>query len=307
MRGDGHPSRTAVAGSLVRSTRKHRAGSPRTLAQAVAVAGVRPLDLAPGGVYLAVAVACDAGGLLHHPFTLTLQPKLKGGLLSVALSRGSPRVGVTDHPAVWSPDLPHRAARPGATARPTHPERKDTGRARSRSHSASAGAESSAMPLSQVARGGREGRARAGARRPRAERGVIANDFAFRGRSAANKLSKFRGSRTGGSATGTTRTERARAGPARRREHPSQRHERLNRVELSALSSDKWRTKEQPWREARCQAKQPPVPDSSRPSRRGPWPRHGPEPAASGRSPTGYASAAGAWRRTPPFPRSCPR
>jgi hypothetical protein len=39
----------------------------------------------------------------------------------VALSRGSPRVGVTDHPALWSPDLPHRARRPGATARPTHP------------------------------------------------------------------------------------------------------------------------------------------------------------------------------------------
>jgi hypothetical protein len=80
------------------------------------------------------------------------------------------------------------------------------------------------MPLSQVARGDREGRARAGPRRPRAERGVIANDFAFRGRSAANKLSKFRESRTGGSASGTTRTERARAGPARRRERPGQRH-----------------------------------------------------------------------------------
>ena len=179
MRGDGHPSWTAVAGSLVRSTRKHRAGSPRTLAQAVAVAGVRPLDLAPGGVYLAVAVACDAGGLLHHPFTLTLQPKLKGGLLSVALSRGSPRVGVTDHPAVWSPDLPHRAVRPGATARPTHPERKDTGRGRSRSHSVSAGAESSAMPLSQVAGGGREGRARAGARRPPHGTGCDRERFRF--------------------------------------------------------------------------------------------------------------------------------
>jgi hypothetical protein len=33
----------------------------------------------------------------------------RGGLFSVALSRGSPRVGVTDHPALWSPDLPHRA------------------------------------------------------------------------------------------------------------------------------------------------------------------------------------------------------
>jgi integrase len=33
-RGDGHPSGTAVAGSLVRSTREHRAGSPQALAQA---------------------------------------------------------------------------------------------------------------------------------------------------------------------------------------------------------------------------------------------------------------------------------
>lgn len=31
-----------------------------------------------------------------------------GGLLSVALSRGSPRVGVTHHPALWSPDFPRR-------------------------------------------------------------------------------------------------------------------------------------------------------------------------------------------------------
>jgi len=34
----------------------------------------------------------------------------RGGLFSVALSRGSPRVGVTDHPALRSPDLPHRDA-----------------------------------------------------------------------------------------------------------------------------------------------------------------------------------------------------
>jgi hypothetical protein len=33
-RADGHPSRTAVAGSLVRSTREHRAGRPQSLAQA---------------------------------------------------------------------------------------------------------------------------------------------------------------------------------------------------------------------------------------------------------------------------------
>src|SRR6266446_9564538 len=35
-RAGGHPSGTAVAGSLVRSTREHRAGHPRTLAQPAA-------------------------------------------------------------------------------------------------------------------------------------------------------------------------------------------------------------------------------------------------------------------------------
>jgi len=67
-RGGGHPSGTAVAGSLVRSTREHRAGRPRSLAQGAAGS---PLDLAPGGVYRAAAVTCGAGGLLHHRFTLT--------------------------------------------------------------------------------------------------------------------------------------------------------------------------------------------------------------------------------------------
>ena len=36
-RGDGHPSGTAVAGSLVRPTREHRAGSPRALAQGTVI------------------------------------------------------------------------------------------------------------------------------------------------------------------------------------------------------------------------------------------------------------------------------
>ena len=72
-RADGHPSRAAVAGSLMRSTRGHRAGRPQTLAQARARARAL-LDLAPGGVYLAAAVACGAGGLLHHRFTLTPRP-----------------------------------------------------------------------------------------------------------------------------------------------------------------------------------------------------------------------------------------
>ena len=47
-----------------------------------------------------------------------------GGLLSVALSRGSPRVGVTHHPALRSPDFPRCALYPRwrtAIARPTRP------------------------------------------------------------------------------------------------------------------------------------------------------------------------------------------
>src|ERR671916_3134319 len=66
----GHPSRPAVAGRLQRSTRRHRAGSPRTPAQDDG-ATVVPLDLAPGGVYRAAPVTRCAGGLLHHRFTLT--------------------------------------------------------------------------------------------------------------------------------------------------------------------------------------------------------------------------------------------
>ena len=110
-RGGGHPSGTAVADSLVRSTREHRAGRPQALAQALRPKPQGPSDLAPGGVYLAARITPGAGGLLHHRFTLTPGPaedRAKGGLLSVALSRGSPRVGVTDHPALRSPDLPHR-------------------------------------------------------------------------------------------------------------------------------------------------------------------------------------------------------
>jgi hypothetical protein len=44
-RAGGHPSRTAVAGSLVRSTREHRAGRPQSLAQERAVAGASLLTL----------------------------------------------------------------------------------------------------------------------------------------------------------------------------------------------------------------------------------------------------------------------
>jgi len=114
--GGGHPSGTAVADSLVRSTREHRVSNPFAQIDPE----VDPLDLAPGGVCRAAPVTRCAGGLLHHRFTLT-DPKT-GGLFSVALSRGSPRVGVTHHPARWSPDFPRRLRGAGdETARPTRP------------------------------------------------------------------------------------------------------------------------------------------------------------------------------------------
>ena len=89
-----------------------------------------PLDLAPGGVCIATPVTWGAGGLLHHRFTLTPRPEARGGLLSVALSRGSPRVGVTHHPALRSPDFPRRRRsvdRAAAVARPTHPRPQRSG------------------------------------------------------------------------------------------------------------------------------------------------------------------------------------
>jgi hypothetical protein len=46
-----------------------------------------------------------AGGLLPHHFTLA---GARRRCLSVALSFGSPRLGVTQRPALWSPDFPPR-------------------------------------------------------------------------------------------------------------------------------------------------------------------------------------------------------
>ena len=63
----GHPSTNAVAGALQRPTRTlGRAALKRVLS-----------GLAPGGVYLAFPVTREAGGLLHHRFTLTRSPLSK--------------------------------------------------------------------------------------------------------------------------------------------------------------------------------------------------------------------------------------
>jgi hypothetical protein len=79
-------------------------------------------DLAPSEVYPASPITRAPGGLLHHRFTLTADPKAGGGLLSVALSRGSLRVGVTHRPALWCPDVPrHPAAFRRTLCRTTRP------------------------------------------------------------------------------------------------------------------------------------------------------------------------------------------
>jgi len=81
---------------------------------------VPPLfGLAPGGVCRAAPVARTRGALLPHPFTLTREAA--GGLLSVALSLGSPPPDVIRHRASMEPGLssarPHRAKSPHMSGR----------------------------------------------------------------------------------------------------------------------------------------------------------------------------------------------
>ena len=118
--GGDHPSGAVVSDDLGAVYPQARTGRPRTPAQE-GPRGPSLLDLAPGGVCRAVTVTRHAGGLLHHRFTLAVGASTGGGLFSVALSRGSPRVGVTHHPALWSPDFPQRSPRGdrAAAARPT--------------------------------------------------------------------------------------------------------------------------------------------------------------------------------------------
>jgi hypothetical protein len=67
-RGDGHPSRPAIADRFQRPTRRlGRAVLERLLS-----------GLAPGGVYRAAPVTWGAGGLLHRRFTLTPRPAEAG-------------------------------------------------------------------------------------------------------------------------------------------------------------------------------------------------------------------------------------
>ncbi len=125
-RAGGHPSRAAVAGSLVRSTRGlRRAALKRPRRHDIALRHHALLTLLRVG--FTKPPQSPAALVVSYTTVSPLPPawhaRSDGGLFSVALSRGSPRVGVTDHPALRSPDLPRRSRRTGtdATARPACP------------------------------------------------------------------------------------------------------------------------------------------------------------------------------------------
>jgi hypothetical protein len=97
----------AITRRLVRPTRDLFDGQPSSL-----------FGLAPGGVCQA---GRSPGSLVGSYPTVSPLPVLAlrraiGGLFSVALSVGLPRLGVTQHRALWSPDFP-RALQPAAVRR----------------------------------------------------------------------------------------------------------------------------------------------------------------------------------------------
>src|SRR5271167_3563000 len=97
---DGHSSGPPVAGRFSRPTRAPGPAKPASLA-----AGATPLfGLAPGGACHAVPVTRSAVG--SYP-TLSPLPstEVSGGLLSVALSLGSPPAGVTRRLLTVEPGL----------------------------------------------------------------------------------------------------------------------------------------------------------------------------------------------------------
>jgi len=106
--GDGHSSGTRVTPRLARPT---RAAGPEADPDAVASSPLL-FGLAPGGVCRATPVA---GGAVRSYRTLSPLPAglvaPAGGLLSVALSLGSPPPGVTRHRASVEPGLSSPAQR----------------------------------------------------------------------------------------------------------------------------------------------------------------------------------------------------
>ena len=111
--GDGHPSGHTVTGYLERSTRGlGRAALPVhrcTSIRAAAPRAVRPSTLLRAGF---TEPPRSPGVLVRSYRTVSPLPRPsgRGGLFSVALSRGSPRVAVSNRPALWSPDFPRAGA-----------------------------------------------------------------------------------------------------------------------------------------------------------------------------------------------------
>jgi len=110
---DDHSSRTTVADGLKQPDPGTSNGPPSSV----------PLfGLAPDGVYRAPDVAAGSGELLPHPFTLIRRGSMSwaDGLLSVALSLGSPPVPVKNHPVLRSPDFPLPTSTQRASAGSDH-------------------------------------------------------------------------------------------------------------------------------------------------------------------------------------------
>ena len=99
--GHGHSARPAVARRLMRPTREHKDGPPSG---------------EPEGSRRSLSWSCTGWGLpcrRGHPQRGELLPRhfnltgpKAGGVFSVALSLGSPPLGITQHPALWSSDFP---------------------------------------------------------------------------------------------------------------------------------------------------------------------------------------------------------
>ena len=126
---DDHSSGTPVTERLVRPTRRHlrAAGCP--------MACLPIWSCSRGGLPCRLRYR-RRGALLPHPFTLTCRRRTDaiGGLLSVALSVGSRRPGVTWPLALWSPDFPRPPngdrdrladSTPQIKARPCRPQATD--------------------------------------------------------------------------------------------------------------------------------------------------------------------------------------
>ena len=122
---DGHSSGTPIAERLEQPTRA--AGLETHLMPRVA-ARIRPplFGLAPGGVCPAADVAAGAVRSYRTLSPLPRRPKPQGGLLSVALSLGSPPAAVSRHRVSMEPGLSStgtalaiKPAFPAAAVRPT--------------------------------------------------------------------------------------------------------------------------------------------------------------------------------------------